>query len=194
MGLAHIHRTHTHKHRIHTHTQSSHMCTNTHAHTQTLHTRARWCKRFKTRAAQDTAYTHAMHTCYGVRIMPKPHTHENVFYSRTTIHKYKTSFTNLCILLQKQIHNVLHIQRNIFLQLQKNILQVQTKIFQVQKSHVTNKCPVIHTTQQQVALLSQFKAARTIFFLPKIFGCVRNDLLIATYYLLNTWLTSRILK
>jgi hypothetical protein len=63
MGLAHIHRTHTHKHRIHTHTQSSHMCTNTHAHTQTLHTRARWCKRFKTRAAQDTAYTHATHTC-----------------------------------------------------------------------------------------------------------------------------------
>ena len=35
------------------------------------------------------------------------------------------------------------------------------------KSHVTNKCPVIHTTQQQVALLSQFKAARTIFFSPQ---------------------------
>ena len=30
------------------------------------------------------------------------------------------------------------------------------------KSHVTKKCPVIHTTQQQVALLSQFKAARMI--------------------------------
>ena len=35
------------------------------------------------------------------------------------------------------------------------------------KSHMTNKCPVIHTTQQQVALLSQFKAARTIFFSPQ---------------------------
>ena len=35
------------------------------------------------------------------------------------------------------------------------------------KSHVRNKCPVIHTTQQQVALLSQFKAARTIFFSPQ---------------------------
>ena len=35
------------------------------------------------------------------------------------------------------------------------------------KSHVTNKCPVIHPTQQRVALLSQFKAARTIFFSPQ---------------------------
>ena len=170
MGLAHIHRTHTHKHGLHTHTIQPHVHEHTRTHTDTAHTGA-LMQTFQDKGSAGhrihTRHTH-MHTCYGVRIMPKPHTHENVFYSRTTIHKYKTSFTNLCILLQKQIHNVLHIQRNIFLQLQKNILQVQTKIFQVQKSHVTNKCPVIHTTQHQVALLSQFKAARTIFFLPKI--------------------------
>ena len=61
------------------------------------------------------------------------HPHTKRVYSRTTIHthtlsvvcKYKTSFTNECILLQKQ-------QSNIFLKLQNNILQVQTKIFKVQ--------------------------------------------------------------
>ena len=49
---------------------------------------------------------------------------------------------------------VLHIQRNIFLQLQKNILQVQTKIFQVQK-----KILQVHKTILQVAY-GTLKAAR----------------------------------
>ena len=44
-----------------------------------------------------------------------------------------------------------------FIQAQKKIPQVQTKIFQVQKK--SHKCPVICTPQHQVALLSQFKAS-----------------------------------
>ena len=61
------------------------------------------------------------------------------------------------------------------------------------KSHVTNKCPVIHTTQQQVALLSQFKAARTIFFLPKIFICNTFSLRACRFLTNGQWLWLQIL-
>ena len=81
------------------------------------------------------------------------------------------------IMLQKQIEHVLHIKRNIFLQVQKNILQVQKTVRKYKKktrahhtytnaSELSNKCPVIHTPQQQVALLRQFKAGRMIFVHP----------------------------
>ena len=86
IGLAHIHRTHTHKHSIHTHKQSTHTCTNTHAHAHTLHTRACWCRRFKTNAAQDTAYTHTTHTCTHTRTHMHVHTH--------TAHTWMQMFQN----------------------------------------------------------------------------------------------------
>ena len=129
---------------------------------------------------------------------------QNVFNSHPTIHKTNAfcSHANKYNMLQKQIKHVLHIQRNIFLQVQKNILQIQTKIFQLQKnilqvqktsmkkklsrdfwhyfsallihtqmssdphtnaSKLSNKCPVIRTPPQQVALMRQFR----FFFLPK---------------------------
>ena len=68
--------------------------------------------------------------------MPKPHTHgkrvllthndshthtKRVLLTHNDSHTRKTSFTNEFILLQKQIQYVLHIQRNIFFQLQTTL-------------------------------------------------------------------------
>ena len=50
---------------------------------------------------------------------------------------------------------------------QKKILQVHKTILQVQNTEICAWIGRLHTTQQQVALLSQFKATRTIFFSPQ---------------------------
>ena len=63
--------------------------------------------------------------------------------------------SNKYIMLQKQIQHVLHIQRNIFLQVQKSVLQVQIKIFQVQKKFLQVQTKILQV--QKTILVSSTK-------------------------------------
>jgi hypothetical protein len=130
----------------------------------------------------------------------------NVFCSRTTIHthtkrvllthndshtcvvcKYKTSFTNECILLQKQIQYVLHIVQTKIFRVQKKILQVHKTILQVRN---TENCAwtgrhlrVDQQGGQFVAQLSVFRTCRIVLCTWRIFFCTWK-ILVCTWKIL----------
>ena len=115
---------------------------------------------------------------------------QNVFCSRITIHTHTHCGLQISNIIHKLMHFASETNTVCFTQSTKKNhsstqnnststehwkLRVDRKAFAhgsarrkiSAKSHVTNKFPVIYTTQQQVALLIQFKAARTIFFSPQ---------------------------